>query len=641
MLNTVIHSRAVRTHQRLGLAAALLAVVLLLGTGCRPDIDAAGDADTSVNVDVTPQPTAGRVQAIVTRIVEQLMFVTSTPDPSAPTTQETEPIILDISLTGELPNLDPGLAERQSQLELTQNLFVGLTNYNPDTNTIEPELASTWAIAADGTTWTFNLRDDIYWVRPKASRPGREGLWGATQVRPVTADDVVYAVQRQCSREANTALAFSLFIVQGCEAVFTSPEPTEAQIKAIGIEALDPTTLEIRLTKPAGYFLTLTSMPFFQPVPADLVAENGNEWVDAIGEYSTGWQTPNNLVTSGPYLPVSNQFASQYAVLHRNPLWPLDRPGNVDIVNITFLDDEQDAFEMWQDRLLDIAPLPPDESEDFKQRSAAKVKAIPDQVLFYLGFNFDSGVFGEAEVRRAFSAAIDRQTLLDELYDGRGLTMRHASLPGMVAAIPFDELGVGYSPDFARQQMAASSFRSCRLLPEITFLVSSADLSLLQAEIIRDMWVEELECVKENIHIQQVQFGGLLAGTQQDATGRPDLWELAWVPTFPDAKNLITDLLHCDESENRQNRPCSEADSLLELAGTLVDPIERMSRYRQAESQFFNETGSFPIAPLYVRAREIIVHDWVKFSPVVFGGQQWDRIMLDASLKELERSLVQ
>lgn len=621
-------------------AAALLAVVLLLGTSCRQNGDAAVDISAAVDTTTTPQPTPGRVQNIVTRLVEQITFVTSTPDPLAPSTEETTPVVLDISLTGELPDLDPGLAERQSQLELTQNLFVGLTNYDPDTNTIEPELASTWALGADGTTWTFNLRDDIYWVRPRGPGPGRDGLWGATQVRPVTADDVVYAVQRQCSREANTPVAFSLFIIRGCEAVFTTLEPTEAQIKAIGIESLDPTTLQIHLTKPAGYFLTLTSMPFFQPVPADMVAENGNEWLDAIGEYSTGWQTPDNLVTSGPYLPVSNQFTSQYVVLHRNPLWPLERPGNVDVVNITFLD-EQDAFEMWQERLLDIAPLPPDESEAFKQRSAIKVKTIPDQVLFYLGFNFDSGVFREAEVRRAFSAAIDRQVLLDELYDGRGLAMRHASVPGMVAAIPFEELGVGYSPDFARQQMAASSFRSCRLLPEITFLVSSADLSLLQAEIIRNMWVEELECVKENIHIQQVQFGGLLAGTQQDATDRPDLWELAWAPTFPDAKNLITDLLHCDESENRQNRPCSKADSLLDQAGTVVDPVERMSRYRQAESQFFNETGSFPIAPLYVRAREIVVHDWINFSPVAFGGQQWDRIMLDASLKELERSLTQ
>jgi ABC-type oligopeptide transport system substrate-binding subunit len=135
-----------------------------------------------------------------------------------------------------------------------------------------------------------------------------------------------------------------------------------------------------------------------------------------------------------------------------------------------------------------------------------------------------------------------------------------------------------------------------------------------------------------------VQFGALLAGTRPDATGRPDMWELAWAPTFPDAHNLLGDLLQCQDSENRQNRPCSEADTLLQRAATAVDPAERAALYRQAESLFFSETGVFPIAPLYIRARAWVVHDWVSFTPIAFGGQQWDRITLDATLKELERS---
>lgn len=615
------------------LLAVFLGGVLLLSAGCGGNTPlAAGEG--------TPQPTVGRVQAIVTRIVEQVTFVTSTPDPLATPIRDEPLAVLDLSLNGQLPNLDPGLAERQSQLDLSQNLFAGLTNFNPTTNTIEPELAQTWAVSDDGLTWTFNLRDDIYWVRPRSPRPGSEELWSAIPIRPVTAEDVVYAVRRQCSRQVETSLALSLFLVEGCQAVFTTLEPTEEDLQLIGVEAISPTLLEVRLTKPAGYFLTLTSMPFFQPVPNDLVEEMGNEWLDAIGEYSTGWQTPDNLVTSGPYLPLTSRLTSQSLVLNRNPLWPadLDRQGNVDVINVNFLDDDQDAFEMWQDRLLDIAPLPSTEREVFMQRSAARVQTIPDQVLFYLGFNFNSGVFREPEVRRAFSAAINRQELIDELYNGRGLVMRHATVPGIVAAIPVDELGVGYSPDYARQQMAASSFRSCRLMSEITFLVSSADLSLRQAEIIRDMWVEELDCLKESISIEQVPFGQLLVRTLSDSSSRPDMWELAWAPTFPDANNLITDLLHCQDSENRQTRECSDADSLLSRARTAVDAGERTALYRQAESVFFNETGSFPIAPLYIRAREVVIHDWVQFAPVAFGGQQWDRIVLDATLKELERS---
>ncbi len=625
------HTRHLGPRQAILIVGAIIALLLSAASCGSPQSSATA-------ADGTPPATPSGVQAFVTRIVQQITIVTRTPDPAATAEEEQTPVELDLSLSGELPNLDPGLAETQPQLDLTQNLFVGLTNYNPDTASIEPELATTWSVGTDGRTWTFQLRDDVFWVSPRSPRPGSEELWSAEEVRPVVADDVVYAVQRLCGREVETPLTFSLFIIDGCEAAFTTVEPTAADLAAIGIRAVDPTTLEIRLTEPAGYFLTITSMPLFQPVPRDLVTEMGDEWLDAAGEYSTGWQTPDNLVTSGPYLPIPSEFTSQRVVLHRNPLWPLDRPGNVDVVNITFLDDEMDAYDLWQDRALDIAPLPLTEREEFLQRSPAKVQVIPDLVLFYVGFDFGSQVMREPEVRRALSAAIDRERLITELLDGRGIPMRHATAPGVVAAIPSDEVGVGYSPDYARQQMDASTVRSCRLMPPIKLLVSSADLSLRQAELIRDMWVEELDCLTESISIEQAQFGALLAATRQDATGRPDGWELAWSPTLPDAHTLLNDLLHCQDSENRQNRECDETDTLLSRAGGLVDAAERAALYRQAESQFFNESGTFPIIPLYIRTSEIIIQEWISFAPIVSGGQQWDRIQLQADLKELEKS---
>ncbi len=614
--------RPISHYARWRLCGAALAVTLLASAACRPTGEVAGEG--------TAAP------GIITRIVEQITVVTRTPDPAQPE-EARDPVELDLSLSDQLPDLDPGRAESDAQLDLAQNLFVGLTNFNPDANVIEPELATSWETSADGRVWTFHLRDDIFWVRAGNPLPGSDAPLPVDTVRPVTADDVVFAVQRLCARDVSTSMVFPLFIIDGCERAYTTLEPTDADRAAVGIRAIDETTLEIALTTPAGYFLTLTSMSLFQPVPRDIVAELGDEWRNAAGDLSTGWQTPGNLVTSGPFVAAST-MTSESMKLYRNPLWPLTPPGNSDLVNIVFFEDEQDAYEMWADRLLDIAPLPSAEREALLARTPEKAKVIPDEVLFYLGFNFDSQVFREPEVRRAFSAAIDRQRLVDEIYDGRGLPMRHAGVPGVVASIPVGEIGVGYSPDYARQQMEASTFRSCRLMPEIRFRVSSADLSLRQAELLRDMWVEELDCAPEQIIIEQVQFGELLAGTRPEATGRPDLWELAWAPTFPDTHDLVTNLLHCRLSENRQLRPCSEADTLLERASTAVDPAERVELYHQAESLFFNEDGIFPIAPLYVRARYWVAQNWVTFTPVAFGGQQWDRIVLDAELKELERS---
>ncbi|MFN2304709.1 MAG: hypothetical protein ACK2TV_13350, partial [Anaerolineales bacterium] len=202
-----------------------------------------------------------------------------------------------------------------------------------------------------------------------------------------------------------------------------------------------------------------------------------------------------------------------------------------------------------------------------------------------------------------------------------------------------DEVGVGYSPDFALLQMDKSSIRSCKLMPPVTMLVSTADLSLLQAELIRDMWIDELGCDEQLIEVGQVEFGELLANTIKGSSGlQTDMWELAWPGYYPDAKNFLTDLLHCTQGENRQNRQCSEVDSLMQQARITTDPQERIDLYRQIENSFFAENGSFPLIPLYVRGDYNLVQVWLEFPPALSGGEQFDTYQVDQELKRLERS---
>jgi oligopeptide transport system substrate-binding protein len=83
-------------------------------------------------------------------------------------------------------------------------------------------LASSWDVSENGRVWTFNLRDDIFWVRPDSPARG-QSFWRAQAVRPVVADDLVYAVQRICQRSTGTPDAVILFIIEGCESVYTGP----------------------------------------------------------------------------------------------------------------------------------------------------------------------------------------------------------------------------------------------------------------------------------------------------------------------------------------------------------------------------------------------------------------------------------
>lgn len=563
---------------------------------------------------------------VITRVVRQTVAVTATPEPVA--TAVNSPVELDISFLGEPPNIDPQQAANPAGIDLIENLFVGLTNFNHIHNSVEPEWAHSWEVSRDGRVWTFYLRDDIFWVRPGDSSPGDKQLWPVEQVRPVVADDMVYAIQRACDRATGTPDVFVLFIIEGCEPIYMAESITGADLKRIRVEALDDYTLQIALTQPASQFLTMTTLPLFHPVPREVVEEAGEEWL-----------LPANILTSGPFFPIRGGSSETRLVMHRNSQWPIRRGGNVDMVNIFYLDEEMDVYDLWQDKLLDISPLPASEEEAFMEDAPLKARLVTEQTVFYLGYNFDSAVFREPGMRQAFGAAINRETLVEDIAGGQGLPMRHLTAPGAIGALPFDQVGEGYSPDYAAQQINASGFGGCSQISPIRFLVSTSDISLQRAEIIRDMWIENLGCSPEQIVIDQVQFGTLLANTRRDSGEvRPDVWELGWAAYYPDAHNWLGDLIHCNESENRQNRSCSEVDDLIRQAENTPDTATREALYRDIENMLFGRDGLEPVTPLYVPGSLQLVQSWLEFVPAIFGGEQYDTYQIDANLKRLERS---
>lgn len=614
-----------RVHLRLALLLTFILILLTL-IGCVP-------AEPEM-IAVTEVIRLGEEQIVITRLAEPTPTPTATP---VPPEVVDEPVKLDLASTSDLPDLDPQHATADSY-DLVENLFVGLTRFNYETQRVEPQLAESWYVSNDGRTWTFNLRNDISWLSPADPPDMDEQRWKLEAVRPVLSWDVVRAVERVCTRETGTPDAFIFFVIEGCETVYRSPEVTDELLEGIGARAIDDFTLEIRLIEPASYFLTMTALPQLRPVPGELIEEYGSEWRTRVGELADGWQTPQHIYTSGPFLPSAETFNDETLVLYKNPVWPIARVGNIDVVEINLQQDEMDIYEAWQAKELDLSPIPISERETILSQSPGKAQLITNQTVFYVGYNLDSPVFSEPEARRAFAAAIDRAQLIETMFQGRAQELQHFTPPGAIGAPPVSEVGVGYSPDYARHQMDRTSFRNCKLIPPITFLVSTADLSLLQAELIRSMWITELSCDEKLIPIVQTDFGTLLSETTRAASTRPDLWELAWPPTYPDAHNLLFDLLHCSDGENRQNRACSEVDQLLREASVTPQTAEREALYRQAEKLLFGEDGLMPLIPLYVRGEYLLVQNWLTHIPALSGGEQLDTYIIDEELKRLEQS---
>jgi len=594
---------------------SLMLLTLFVAVACRP-------------TDSTQEPTSemtamDRGSELLARLVGRV----ATED--APDAEELT--ILDVSFSGEPGQLDPQTAASSQDVTLVENLFAGLTRYDHATDSIVPELASEWEVSADGLIWTFHLRDDVFWI----SSPFEQSAitLGRSEVetyRPVVAADVAAAVKRLCNSSQSPDV-FIYFIIDGCEAAHVVRDPASEELEVVGVRAINNTMLQFRLTQPASYFLTMTSLQALRPIPAEIVAESPG------GDES--WAMWDNVISSGPFVLGPESTADVRMVLKRNPLWPIPFQGNVDQVNIWWLPDDE-ANELWVEKSLDVSAVSAEMREEMEGNVIlrSRLRLITNQRSFYMAFNFDSPVLSEDRVRRAFSAAIDREALIDEVFAGLGLAQRHFSPPGVIGAPPADIVGMGYNPDLARIEMANSSYRDCRFMPEVRYLVGTNDLDLFLAETIRAMWVEELNCQEEQIIIEQVQFGSLLANTRKDAgEARPDLWNLGWSSFYPDAHNWLFDVLHCRDSENRPDRPCSEVDSILQRASHSQDISERWDLYRNAENLFFGEGGIAPIAPLLVQGEEFLVQTWVNFVPAQFGGEQYDTYQVAAEEKKLER----
>jgi oligopeptide transport system substrate-binding protein len=372
----------------------------------------------------------------------------------------------------------------------------------------------------------------------------------------------------------------------------------------------------------------MTTLPIFRPVPRFLITDP-----------EANWLSPEEQVTNGPFIISPLDAEEDVTTLQRNPSWPLPFRGNVELVNVYEYDDRLEAYEVWQENLLDVTLLPFQLTGDYLNNPAIRPPVVTNGEMFYLGFNFDSPVFGIPEVRRAFSAAIDRERLLREVYGDRGAPMRHFVPPGVLHAAPLDQVGLGYSPSRALVELENGGFISCRLLGEMRYMISASDLALQHAEALIRMWVDNLGCAENQFIIEQVQFGTLLAKTRRNAgPDRPDLWDLGWASFYPDAHDWFDEVLHCENSDNRQNRPCSEVDIILENAAVTFAPEERQALYRQAENIFFDEVGSFPIAPLYVRGDYFLTQTWLSYPPSLYGGEQFDTYRINQEIKDLERS---
>jgi ABC-type transport system substrate-binding protein/class 3 adenylate cyclase len=303
----------------------------------------------------------------------------------------------------------PGRGYNEYSWELMRDSYRGLVRIGPRAE-IVPDLAESFAVSADGTTYRFRLVPDVLW----------------SDGTPVTADDFAFTYQAMRDEHVQTATLLD---------------------DVASAEALDARTLELRLHEPRSYFLYLVGQPAFFPWPRHVYNRLGSKWHES---------TP--LVGNGPFVLTRRDEAA--LLLTASPTW-IGARGNIREIRVELADDRLQNYARWQDHEFDAYPLGRLESPD------SIVLSSPGLATAYLAFNCDRPHLGDPLVRRALAHALDRDGFAARFSDlgdsARAGGLIPPTMPGHT-----HRLAPAYDPQVARALLADAGHDNGRGFPPLT-----------------------------------------------------------------------------------------------------------------------------------------------------------------------------
>jgi len=473
----------------------------------------------------------------------------SSPEPQGP------PKEFRFTLGSEPPSLDPALyTDAQSHI-VGLGLFEGLYRLDPDGNAV-PALAESYEVSDDGKTYTFKLRKDAKW----------------TNGDPVTAHDFEYSWKRILAPETAADYAYMLFYLENAEQYNAG----EASADQVGVKALDDYTLEVKLISATPYFLDIITHNSYWPVNKNAV-EGKPDWATDV----------KTLVTNGPF-KLTEWVHGGKLVLTKNPDYYAKDKINFDIVTITLVEEDSTVFNMFQTDQIDwigaqAGSVPTDQVEQVLQSGAGQVKAIAS--TYYYLYNTTKKPFNNVKIRKAFSMAIDRQAIIDNVTKANQQPA-FALVPPSIRGTDgksFREMypDSGYFQENVEEakRLLAEGLQEEGLsqFPQVTLLYNTNEGHKAIAEAIVDQWRKNLGV---EVKLANQEWGTFLE--TRDAQ-QFDIARAGWGADFNHPINFSYDLIHSKSGNNDGRYANSRVDELLDQAILSTDEKDAMAKIAEAE----------------------------------------------------------
>ena len=502
------------------------------------------------------------------------------------------PSYLRLPLDGAISTLDPGLAQSLDAIELAEQLFLGLTDFDPETYTVVPELATRWTVSENGLRYVFDLRRDAFW----------------SDGRAVVADDLVWAIQRNLHPDTQAPAVGNLLILKNA-AAYNKGEITDAN--AVGVRALHKYRVEFTLENPAAYFPAVAGLPTYRPLPSHVMTKQHQYWTE-----------PRFIVSNASY-KVKEWQKGSVLILERNPKYY--GVANVQIPEVRYyiVPESSLGLAMYENNELDILgevylriPL----VEQPRIRSSPILRReYHVEPLFCTetyGFNTRQAPMDNPALRKAIIAAVNRQLIIDFVVKGHEPAKTFTRPPVFGAVSADAEIGIGFQIDQAKQWLQKAGYQNGSEVPPLNIVLNQSETHESIAKAVQTLLKEYLDIT---VNIRTMNFDRYV-----DNLFEPEdthLFRLGWCGDYPDANGWLYEGFHPEKSGNFVGWDNQKFAELVEQAQQINDAEKRLALYRHAESILVEEEAV--ILPIYFSTASYLVKPWVKdWYGMSFGGQQ-------------------
>lgn len=473
-------------------------------------------------------------------------------------------------------SLDPAFASNQANIWACNQLYNGLVSLNDDLIP-EPCIAQSWSISPDGKTYTFILRNDVYFHTDTS----------ITKNRKVVASDFVYSFNRIIDPKVASPGGWIFNFIE-----------QDTLKNTLNIQAINDSVLTIRLTESFPPFLGLLSSTYCSVVPHEAVEHYGKDF-------------RKNPVGTGAF-KFFKWFERSALVFHKNEnYFEKDENGitlpYLDAVMISFIPDKQSAFmEFLKGKLDLISGLDASYKDDLLNKNGSikskylnKFKVLTSAYLNteYLGFAIDlnnqtaNNPLNDIRIRKAINYAFDRDKMIRYLRNNMATAGTAGFVPnGSPGFNTLSNYGYNFNPDKAKSLLKEAGYPNGEGLPTITMSTTNSYQDL--CEFIQGQLAEV--GIKVKVEVNQAAQHRQMVSKHQLSWFRG-----SWIADYADPENYLSLFYSKNKSPNGPNYTHFANklfDSEYEATMRIQNDSLRSLKYHQLDSIIMSEA---PIVVLY------------------------------------------